>query len=715
MYNSITLEMSLKPFQKTDDVSIEMVCRNAFEQWRPLLKHTQVISVMLWTSDGSEILDYNGDLDAPFEWCYFLGTANLELAGASDRPDLSLHKKKRLYMENPPVMTYGILKKIVAAIKKQGQAMFPNAQIRVGETFDIGPEFAISDFKYHRHREICGGGGVDDCRFVDSTAVLKADTRGYAAYPEGIPEGTPFGLFLGKQAQCFLTELGFDYLWLSNGLGFSDNPWSMVGKIYDGEQFHPERLRKTKDSIFAFWKQFRLGCPDFPIETRGTNNSVGIDYATDGVPLQDIYDAGLNITPPPNSPWAALNYNFGLELMGHMTRIANLPQDSFLFRYYIHDPWWVNSPWYDRYDGQPHDIYLPMAIARMDENGQVRSADRLNLLSIDNSYGELPDCCVNEPLPHLIKAEKDKSDEPAPFVWVYPVREYTTTDQPELLREMFLGDRFVEKSINDGFPLNCVVSTDNFLLHKSDLYQQSILVSPIPEREAVLRQFVTFAEHGIKTIFYGTKERLRTMPSHENFVCIDIEAGSYLREAAFGMGYRILHRKYPEERKESVMPALTVNRSNNGFWFSVYNPATTTETLLRFPQGAPVLMGGETLITDGYASYHFARSEHRECRIFVKQKSGVISATERPPVSAYHRRTFRICGLEDAEVIYYPERYCAENAFVGLSTGRGTTDNTPEYSDAFKLVHDPKYGVYYQAEHVTGELCFYMPRKEFCK
>ena len=31
MYNSITLEMSLKPFQKTDDVSIEMVCRNAFE------------------------------------------------------------------------------------------------------------------------------------------------------------------------------------------------------------------------------------------------------------------------------------------------------------------------------------------------------------------------------------------------------------------------------------------------------------------------------------------------------------------------------------------------------------------------------------------------------------------------------------------------------------------------------------------------------------
>ena len=715
MYNSITLEMSLKPFKKTDDTYIEMVCRNALEQWKPLLKHTQEISVMLWTSDGSEILDYNGDLDTSFEWCYFLGTANLELADASDRQDLSLHQKKRLYMDNPPVMSYGILKKIVATIKKQGQEVFPGTPIRVGATFDIGPEFAISDFKYNRHREICGGSGVDDCRFVDSTAILNADTHRYAAYPKGIPEGTPFGLFLGKQAQCFLTDLGFDYLWLSNGLGFSDSPWSMVGKVYDGDNFYPERLKKTKESIFEFWKQFRLGCPDFPVETRGTNNSVGIDYATDGVPLQDIYDAGLNITPPPNSPWAAINFNFGLELMGHMTRIANLPKDSFMFRYYIHDPWWVNSPWYDRYDGQPHDIYLPMSIARIDENGQVRSADRLNLLSIDNSYGEMPDCCVNEPIPHFIKAEKDKSDEPAPFVWVYPVREYTTTDQPELLREMYFGDRYVENSINDGFPLNCVVSTDNFLLHKPDLYQQSILVSPVPEREAVLNQFVAFAERGIKTIFYGTNECLRTVPSHENFMCIDIETGTYLREAVSAMGYRIIHRKYSEERIESVVPALTVNRSNNGFWFSVYNPATTTETLLQFPQGAPILMGGETRITDGYASYHFARSEHRECRIFVKQKSGIISATERPPVNAYHRRAFRICGLEDAEVFFYPERYCSENAFVGMSKGHYTTDETPKYSDAFKLVHDPQYGTYYKAEHITGDFFFYMPRKEFCK
>ena len=38
---------------------------------------------------------------------------------------------------------------------------------------------------------------------------------------------------------------------------------------------------------------------------------------------------------------------------------------------YIHDPWWINSPWYDRYDGSPCDIYLPMAISRINADGRV--------------------------------------------------------------------------------------------------------------------------------------------------------------------------------------------------------------------------------------------------------------------------------------------------------------------------------------------------------
>ena len=57
-------------------------------------------------------------------------------------------------------------------------------------------------------------------------------------------------------------------------------------------------------------------------------------------------------------------------------------------------------------------------------------------MSIDNCFGGMPDACVNEPLPHLLKAEKDCSDEPSPFVWVYPFREYTTTEDEAKLRKI---------------------------------------------------------------------------------------------------------------------------------------------------------------------------------------------------------------------------------------------------------------------------------------
>lgn len=90
--------------------------------------------------------------------------------------------------------------------------------------------------------------------------------------------------------------------------------------------------------------------------------SMGIDLATDGVSLKTIYDSVDAILSPPNSTWAALDGNFGLELMRYMSRISFVPDKDFLIRYYIHDPWWMNSPWYDRYNGLPHDIYLTFAI-----------------------------------------------------------------------------------------------------------------------------------------------------------------------------------------------------------------------------------------------------------------------------------------------------------------------------------------------------------------
>ena len=73
---NMTLEVSLKPFRQTDPAYVEAVCKEIFTQWRPLVKDAATVSVLLWTSDGSELLDYDGCPDTPFEWAYWVGNAN---------------------------------------------------------------------------------------------------------------------------------------------------------------------------------------------------------------------------------------------------------------------------------------------------------------------------------------------------------------------------------------------------------------------------------------------------------------------------------------------------------------------------------------------------------------------------------------------------------------------------------------------------------------
>ena len=706
MFHTVNLEVSLKPFRQTDEAYIRQVCRTIFEQWRPLLKGRKTISVMLWTADGSEILDYNRNLDDAFEWCCYLGTANGPLLREDQGKDTSLHHYKQFYMDNPPVMTYRTLKTIVETLKDEGAKAFPDTIIRVGETFDIGPEFAVSDFKYHRHPEIASGTKLDGCGFVDATALLNADDRAYAAYPGGIPDQTPFATFLGRQSEIFLRDMGFDYLWLSNGLGFSADPWDPAGKIFDGKNFYADKLAHTAKQVFDFWRLFREACPDIPLEVRGTNNSVGIDYATDGVPLYDIYQAGFNITPPPNSPWAAINDDFGMEIMGHMTRICHLPGDDFMFRYYIHDPWWVNSPWYDRYNGAAHDIYLPMAISRIDEHGRVRSAETLNILSIDNSFGGMPDACVNEPLPHLLKAEKDAADRPAPLVWVYPMREYTTATDADTLREMYTGDTYIRRAINRAFPLNCVVATDHFLQTPLSLYKASVLISPIPETPDVAEKLRDFANRGGQVIYYGSRQRA-TRAGITDFV--DSAASpDTIREQLATYGIEVDFSDDPAFRRA---PVITVSPNDGALWFSVHSPYTTAETRLRFPLGAPILTGMDAALRDGYATYHFARCEHRECRIFVEQTSGIVAAKEIAPVSNQYHRKIWLTGLNDATVCLFPENTTDQAVAVGFAN-ENTREFTPDYDPTWTRVEDPIYGVYYRAHHVSGDRIVMLPYKQ---
>ncbi|MDR3709433.1 MAG: hypothetical protein P4L33_14120 [Capsulimonadaceae bacterium] len=502
----LILEMSLKPFYDTGNEAVEKVTGAIVRQWAPLIDQAQSVSVLFWTADGSEILEYDGRLTREIEWAKWIGIANTPPHDSGKR---TLHDVRVPYRDNPPAITYERLRAIVQTVKST-IASLTGKPVTLGTIFDPGPEFSESQFKYVRHKEIAGGATMGEGRWVSCAAVLKGDHTPYAAYPDGIPDGTSLATFLGAQSRRFIADMGFDYLWLSNGFGFALAAWSVTGQVFDGTRFDAAAAPDINRAILSFWREFRATCPDVPVETRGTNLSTGMDLSSDATPMRDIYRGEFNLIAPPNSPWAALDGDYGLEITGWLSHIAELPANGIIpFRYYIHDPWWLNSPWLDRYGREPHDIYLPLSCGRIASDGRVQTPDSVSLLTIDDSYGRTPDQVPTEVIPRINEALRDAPDAPGLVTWIYPFDEYHdwTFASPSRASEVFFGDWFMRAAVNQGFPLNTVASTSTFLSSRKarkGLYDGTVLVCPAPDAGTPLAAaLMEHLDSGGKALLYG--------------------------------------------------------------------------------------------------------------------------------------------------------------------------------------------------------------------
>ena len=510
---NLNLEVTLKPYFGLDAAATRAACDAALRQWNALVARAETVSGMFWAADGSEILDYAGDLDAEMEWARYIGNANplLHPKIPSDPEGKSLHARRYLYRDDARPVTYRRFAEIIRAWREAIAAL--GKKPRVGLTFDPGGEFAPSSFKYERHREICLADTMGKASFVCCYGILNSDTHRYAGFPDGIPQDTSLGTFLGRQFRLLARDIDLDFLWLSNGFGFGMETWKTVGPLFDGETFSPEKAPATRDRILGFWRDFRRECPDLGLMTRGTNLGTATDLSSDATPLRELYAGGFDFEPPPNSPWAALNGDFGIELAGYMSRIVELPPEKqALFRFYIHDPWWLNSPWLDRYERQPHDIYLPLAIARIDASGRAEPPGNLSILTLDDSYGKMPDAVPNEVTPHLIRAWNERPDVPGPLVWLYPFDElhdamFGAHPAPERL---FHTDWFAREALNDGTPLNTVVGTRVWRAlgdRVREVFAGRVIVTPAPFDTVGEDLLLAWADAGGALLVYGPLDR----------------------------------------------------------------------------------------------------------------------------------------------------------------------------------------------------------------
>lgn len=509
------IELSLKPFFDNTPETRTRVCEKLFEQWVPLCRISDKFSILIYASEGSQILEYNGDLSQSFEWDYWLGAANYPLRNQEPLPpedpeNRTLFRAAKKYRDDPiPEFTYQWLKDLVAELKEMAKKhLGPTVEIDVGCFFDPGPEFAISDFKYNRHKEILTVGKVWGYTFVGAESKLHAEKRAYAAFPNGIEEGLPFGEFLGRQASVFCKDLGFNFIWLSNGLGFGRNPWSFDGNIFQPDGFHEELVDVDRDEAFNFWPTFLKAMdPSIGIRLRGSNMPAGIEACSDATPWKQIQEyAGERIEIPVNSPWAALDGLFGLELGGWMSRsLGSLKELN--FRFYTHDPWWMNSPWIDRYQRMPHDIYMPLAISRLLPNGSVLSTESLAIMSANDSLGNMPDQVPYEVTAHLAQARENAPDQAAPVLWVYPFDElYEDLASPsnEKLCRRYSDDLYICGCIDSGVPITSFTSTSDLLQLSTEQTLPHILLTPVPAKGTAIRErLFAHVEAGGKAVLYG--------------------------------------------------------------------------------------------------------------------------------------------------------------------------------------------------------------------
>ncbi|WP_116953159.1 hypothetical protein [Jiangella endophytica] len=513
----VTLETTLKPFEtgRPD----EEVAEELFRQWDDLVAGANGVAILVWVGDGSEILDWSGDLDETFEWARFIGFSNPEQFGlAADAP-----MSARPYRVDTGPMSYRRLRQIVSALRSAATRHTEEATI--GTAFDPGPEFVPSSFKFERHPE-SGESPLDlgdapvrtHYRVTCSWSRLDADDRSYAAFPAGIPQGLSFGSFLGAQCAKYFPAVGFDYLWLSNGFGFSFHPWSYRGINFDGRAFGGVDAREAGTFALSFWSDFAAACR-IPLEARGTNFPVGVELAKDLLPLRELYRRGHLRWPAPNSPWGALNRNFGVELAGAMSRAASAPADDFPFRFYANDPWFWQNPWRDCYGREPYDIFMPMSVAALRRDGTMRRATLVEILSVDTEHGTLDGRAAREIVPHLLEAIDTAPDRPGPLCWVYPFDELSARigSDPSAAPAAFFQDWFLANAITLGLPVSSVVASGELAaILRSDpgRLDDTVLIACAATIGASLAEALAgYVRTGGRVLFYGAPadEAVRTL------------------------------------------------------------------------------------------------------------------------------------------------------------------------------------------------------------
>ena len=241
-----------------------------FDYYRELFDGAEEVIVVFGVGNSDQMLEYRGKdfWDDNVNWARYIW-------------DDSVHPYER-YAFSEQTLNYHQIYHIVSAFKEHdGKRGF---RVKVYDFFDQAKEFTETDFKTQRHPE-CYIEYVENqegpkLSGIDIRSRLKADDYVYAAYPEGIPEGTLTADFIVDQIDRYLFDLGFDGVLLLNQVG-TRGRWFLE----KSPGYSPEEA----EAILRFFRNLKSRLGERDLMWMDTYHTVEEEYRYWSVP-KEAYD-----------------------------------------------------------------------------------------------------------------------------------------------------------------------------------------------------------------------------------------------------------------------------------------------------------------------------------------------------------------------------------------------------------------------------------------
>jgi len=145
--------------------------------------------------------------------------------------------------ENPRRFTYGDLKALNAILKEVGREVRAARSASARPSTPAGVRDLLVQVRAAQRGLQLRHDGQVELRLLLRDAARRR--RGLRRFPGGHPRGHALGVFLGRQSQHFLRDLGFDYIWFSNGFGFGLETWPCAARCSTGRASLPLAARRS--------------------------------------------------------------------------------------------------------------------------------------------------------------------------------------------------------------------------------------------------------------------------------------------------------------------------------------------------------------------------------------------------------------------------------------------------------------------------------------